>query len=81
MGGARPVGVGGIGPKVRTFRRLSLEGTSFKNHYRRMEDLEDIGEILIKRGKKSRISVCNFEKVFSYNLTVKIFTDRFKWFY
>jgi hypothetical protein len=25
--GARPEGVGGIGPKVRTFRRLSLEGT------------------------------------------------------
>jgi len=27
MGGARREAVGGIGPKVRTFRRLSLEGT------------------------------------------------------
>jgi len=40
--------------------------------------LEDMGEILKKKGKKSRISDCNFEAVFSYNLTVKIFTDRFK---
>ena len=40
--------------------------------------MEDIDEILIKRGKKSRISDCNFEAVFSYNLTVKIFMNRFK---
>ncbi len=57
---------------------MGFSGLAPKKNIRRMEDLEDIGEILIKMGKKSRISDCNFEVMFSYNLSVKIFTDRIK---
>ena len=57
---------------------IGVSGPVPKNNFQRMLGLEDIGEILIKRGKKIRISDCNFEAMFSYNLTVIIFSNRFK---